>query len=248
MIITPFSPLFFNTAHSTSGQDCPFTQFFADSDTILLQVIRTPEEPCLICEICSIDNVQLIEAESFILDNGNYVDCYEVCNLAIGCYYIVLGDRTSEIFEIISDSRILEKSVLIEYSPANNSIRTDVVPVLNGVRKYFAFRVPGGFRDSDWDFTVDSEQFTTQDADIVQLYATESTQKSLTVGWGQGVPVWFGQLINRLLTCKYVYIDGHRYARYESSVPEKEQTLTGVNSFVFTQKLQEINHLEPHKP
>ena len=247
MIISPFSPLFFISAHSTSGQDCPFTQFFADSDTILLQVIRTGEEPCLTCEIHSLDSIQLVEAESFVLDNGNYVDCYEVSNLSAGYYYIVIGDKTSEVFEIISDGRILNKSVLIEYSPANNSLRTDVVPILNGSRKYFAFRVPGGFRDSDWDFAVDNEQFVTQEADIVQLYSMESTQKALTVGWGQGVPIWFGQLLNRLLTCKYVYIDGDRYARYESAVPEKEQTLTGVNSFVFTQKLQKINHLEPHK-
>lgn len=44
--------------------------------------------------------------------------------------------------------------------------------------QYFLdFRAPGGFKDSNWAFTVDNEQFTTPDGDIVELYSREATQK-----------------------------------------------------------------------
>lgn len=100
--------------------------------------------------------------------------------------------------------------------------------------------MPGGFVDDGVSFTVDNEQFITAEADIVELYSLENYQKKLMVGYSYGVPIWFGALLNKLLTCQYVYIDGVRHVRFESSVPQKEQVLIGHNSFVFSQMLQEV--------
>jgi hypothetical protein len=36
-----------------------------------------------------------------------------------------------------------------------------------------------------------------------------------------------------------------RYARKETSSPEVTEQLEGVNSFVFTQQLQQVNNLDP---
>jgi hypothetical protein len=116
---------------------------------------------------------------------------------------------------------------------------------IDGMQHFFDFRVPGGFKDKDWTFAVESEQFVTDEADIMSLYALESTQKKFTMGTAEGCPIWFGEMLNRLLCCNYVYFDGVRYARKDTSVPEVTEQLEGVNSFVFSQQLQQVNNLDP---
>lgn len=66
-----------------------------------------------------------------------------------------------------------------------------------------------------------------------------------TLGMSEGCPVWFAELLNRLLTCDYVYFDGVRFARKEASVPETNAVMDGLNSFVFTQNLQKVVNIDP---
>ena len=60
-----------------------------------------------------------------------------------------------------------------------------------------------------------------------------------------GVPVWFGEMLNRILICSHVYFDGVKYSRKEANVPELTVQLEGVNSFVFNQTLQQSTNLDP---
>ena len=120
-----------------------------------------------------------------------------------------------------------------------------MVSVIDGMPYFFDFRVPGGFRDSGWTFGVTNEQFSTQHADLVELYARDYITKTFYLGGPEGVPVWYGALLNRLLTCSYVYIDGERYTRNESEVPATNILVDGMDSFVFTQSLRRVNELEP---
>ena len=249
MIVSPFNPLFFLGNRKISDFDSPFVQLFSKDDRISIQVIRAEgEQPpvCSVCNACDGSTVAIPLCETHVLGNS-YADCYTLPVLPCGFYYVSLGENESEPFEITDDEQVLSKTVLIEYSTADNAGRIDVVGIIDGERKYFSFRVPGGFKDEGWEFSVDNEQFVTQYSDIVELYGRESTQKTLTVGPSCGVPVWYGRLLNTLLTCRYVYLDGKRYARFGSSVPEKTQTMPGMNSFVFTQKLQQINYIDPEK-
>ncbi len=250
MLISPFSSVFFIPSRGFDGRECPFMQFFAVGDRACLQVIRTSEEQAKNCKLVRLDDATA--PESLITPDSHqigsmYVDWYCVALDSEGCYTLAVAEQESEPFEVTSDPGKIGGSVLFEFSPSGNNVRGDVVPIVDGERIFFSIRMPGGFKASGYDFSIDNEQFVTQEADIVELYARESTQETLTIGWSRGVPIWFGQMLNRLLTCRYVYINGLRYARYESSVPEKEQTAEGVNSFVFTQKLQRINFLEPTK-
>ena len=248
MIISPFNPLFFLRDNKRTGDSSPFTQIFSSTDSIFLQVIRTALEEPFICEVYNAVNgskVRTIECSQHTVNQTDCVDCYTITGLECGEYILCLNDNESEPFIITDDKFILDKTVLIQYSPAEISIRKDVAGVIDGKRIFFSFRAAGGFKDDGWSFSVENEQFTTDMADIMELYGMESTQKTLTIGFSHGVPIWYGQLLNRLLTCRYVYIDNIRFARFESSVPEKEQTIQGVNSFVFTQKLQEIRYNEP---
>ena len=127
----------------------------------------------------------------------------------------------------------------------NNRQRKDAVFFIDGMQRFFDFRVPGGFKDSNWSFGVESEQFTTAESDIVQLYGLESTQKKFTLGLSDGCPIWFGALLNRLLTCTYVYFDGQRYARKDAAVPATTSLLDGLNSFVFSIQVQKVANIDP---
>lgn len=250
MIISPFNSIFFLGFRKSPGIECPYIQTFAKSDNILVEVIRTTDEasqPAVLVNAETGEDIMTLPKQSYSLGTDDVVDCHYLTNAADGFYFLAIGDNESETFRITDDAEILGKTALFEYSTANNDIRRDVAGMAGDNRLYFSFRVPGGFKESGFDFSIDNEQFVTAMSDIVELYGRESVQMTFTLGLSRGVPVWFGDLLNRLLTCRYVYIDGKRYARFESSVPEKEQTLDGVNSFVFTQKLQRINHIEPIK-
>lgn len=72
---------------------------------------------------------------------------------------------------------------------------------------------------------MDNEQFVTSDEDIVELFSHEYTTVLFTLGNGMGCPVWFAELLNRVLCCNYVYFDGVRYTRKESNVPELNQQI-----------------------
>lgn len=251
MILSPFNPIFFLGDRRSPGIECPYTQLFGCDDTILIEVIRTADEtPCAVTLVNAEtgEDVMDLARRTISIGSGEYADCYDMSGVPDGFYFLAIGDEESETFRVTSDPEMLRYTCLIEYSPAENKARRDVIGTANGERIYFSFRIPGGFKDNGWSFSVENEQFVTQLSDIVELYGMESCQYILTMGHSEGVPIWFGDLLNRLLTCKYVYIDGKRYARSESSVPEKEQTIDGTNSFVFTQKLQRINNIEPTKP
>ena len=76
---------------------------------------------------------------------------------------------------------------------------------------------------------------------------TESFEaKALTLGNSDGCPVWFADLLNRLLCCNYVYVDGERFTRNESDVPEMNAEVEGLRSYIFTQGLRKVINLDPN--
>ncbi len=52
--------------------------------------------------------------------------------------------------------------------------------------------------------------------------------------------VWFGELLNRILCCTYVYFEGERFIRADANVPEMSQPIEGYKSYIFKQILQDI--------
>lgn len=246
MIVSPFTPLFF-IAGKRDGIASDYIQTFATTDRILLELIGS-QSSVADAEILSEPNGMLVGKINFNTWDINSTTrlLFTTISLSPGLYSIkIAGIGKSEKFMITDDPGILEKTTLIQYSMHNNRQRQDAVFFINGMQYFFDFRVPGGFKDSNWTFGVECEQFITDHADIVQLYALDSVQHKFTLGTSQGCPVWFAELLNRLLCCTYVYFDGVRYARKEASVPEISVQLDGVNSFVFTQNLQKITALEP---
>ena len=248
MTVSPFTPIFFLGDRKADGIECDYVQTFSPTDRILLEVI------CAFSE--NKPDARLVDAEtgktifqlvfnSWYINDTTRLDFLSI-TLNPGYYRIeITGIGSSEVFRITADELELEKTTLIQYSMKNNRQRRDVVFFINGMQHFFDFRVHGGFKDNGWSFSVESEQFVTPLADIAQLYGLESTQKIFTLGGSAGVPIWFGEMLNRILVCTHVYFDGEKYSRKDAGVPEVTQQLEGVNSFIFKQSLQKSNYIDP---
>lgn len=246
MIVSPFTPLFFIN-RKADGIDSEYIQTFATTDQILLQLIGGRNDTVVAQIISEPDGAVLHQIQFNQWDINDTVTLrFTTISLSTGYYSVnIMGVGRSEVFRVTDDPLILDKTTLIQYSMRNNRQRQDAVFFIDGMQYFFDFRVPGGFKDSNWTFNVESEQFVTQYADISQLFGLESTQKRFTLGGSMGVPVWFGEMLNRILICSHVYFDGVKYSRKEANVPELTVQLEGVNSFVFNQTLQQSTNLDP---
>lgn len=246
MIVSPFTPLFFIN-RKADGIDSEYIQTFATTDQILLQLIGGRNDTVVAQIISEPDGAVLHQIQFNQWDINDTVTLrFTTISLSTGYYSVnIMGVGRSEVFRVTDDPLILNKTTLIQYSMRNNRQRQDAVFFIDGMQYFFDFRVPGGFKDNNWTFNVESEQFVTQYADISQLFGLESTQKRFTLGGSMGVPVWFGEMLNRILICSHVYFDGIKYSRKEANVPELTVQLEGVNSFVFNQTLQQSTNLDP---
>lgn len=246
MIISPFTPLFFSSRKS-DGIESDYIQTFAPTDRILLQLIGAKNSTVVAQVIQEPSGIPLYQIQFNVwqINQSTYLR-FSTISLSPGQYSILIsGIGKSEPFRVTENVHELKNTTLIQYSMHNNRQRDDALFFIDNMQYFFDFRVPGGFKDSNWTFGVENEQFVTDKSDIIQLFALDSIQQKFTLGTSQGCPVWFAALLNRLLCCTYVYFDGVRYARKEASVPEMNVQLEGVNSFVFTQNLQRVMNLDP---
>lgn len=246
MIISPFTPLFF-IRRKSDGIDSDYIQTFATTDRILLQLIGSQNSTVVAQVIQEPNGIPLYQIQFNVwqINQSTYLR-FSTISLSPGLYSILIsGIGKSEPFRVTDNEIELAKTTLIQYSMTNNRQRNDAIFFIDGMQYFFDFRVPGGFKDSNWTFGVESEQFITPHADISQLYGLESTQKRFTLGSSIGVPVWFGEMLNRILICSHVYFDGIKYSRKEANVPEMNVQMEGVNSFVFSQMLQQSTNLDP---
>lgn len=250
MIISPFTPIFFEDFKS-DGIESRYTQIFASTDQILFECLCTADETVNFAIVGEDDYGHEINSQinfrQWNIGNGSVLWFAVITGLSNGTYQIfnLDSEEYSHYFRVTNSPAELANTTLIQYSTKDNKQRQDAVFLIAGMRYFFDFRVPGGFKDSGWTFAVENEQFITPEADPIELFALESTQKRFTMGGQEGVPVHFAEMLNRLLTCSYVYFDGVRYSRKDSSVPEMNVQIEGLDSFVFTQLVQKVNNLNP---
>lgn len=255
MKISPFTPLHFGDANQSDGWQSRHVQIWSQTDQILVQIIATTDENMPAVELKDAHSgttLSQISCQQWQMNTDKKVYFFTLQGLTVGHYKIYIYDYvgqtlqvTSDEFRVTDDAAALAKTTLIQYRFKDNKQREDVVSIIDLMTYFFDFRVPGGFKDSGWAFGVSNEQFTTQREDLIELFANDYITKTFTLGGALGVPVWYGEMLNRLLTCSYVYIDGERYTRNESEVPATNILVDGMDSFVFTQSLRRVNELEP---
>lgn len=237
--ISPFTPLFFAPSNDISGVSSKYIQLFAPTDKILIQVLSSIEgEQVIATLINKMDGVETtLTGEMFSLDSC-IVQNFLLDGLDIGYYSVRVGNEESDVFKVTDDNRELAGTTLISYTMHSNKLRSDGV-FWNGEQQFtFYWRAPGGFKDDDWAFAVNNEQFETHNGNIVELFAVESTQKSFTLGNSLGCPIWYAEHLNRLLCCSDVHFNGVRFVRKGNNVPEMTQEIAGKKSYIFKVALQ----------
>lgn len=244
MKISPFTPLNFGGRNGSDGIESRYVQTWAVTDEIMVQVFGASGESApsgALMNAATGAVVGAIDWQSWQMNSGKTVYFHTWRGLSPGCYRVAVGDVQSDLFIVTDDAARLAHTSLIQYRFKDNKQRDDVVSVIDRIPYFFDWRVPGGFKASGWRFGVGNEQFTTQREDVVELYAYDYTVNTFTMGGHLGVPVWYGEMLNRLLTCSFVYIDGVRYMRSETEVPEMNTIVDGLDSFVFSQPLRRSN-------
>ena len=246
--ISPFVPLHFDDGIVSDGLPSRYVQLFATTDQIMVQVLADSGDTPSDASLKDAHSGNVLGTIAWNVWTMNSVKiCYflRLQGLSPGHYVLnVLGVDSDE-FIVTDDEQQLARTTLIQYRFKDNRQRDDVVSVIDYMAYFFDFRVPGGFKDSGWTFGVSNEQFVTQHEDVVELFAMDYVTKTFTMGGPEGVPVWYGELLNRLLTCSYVYFDGRRYNRNESEAPSLTTLVDGMDSFVFTQMLRPAVLLDP---
>ena len=245
-IVSPFTPLFFSPSSDVSGCKSRYTQVFAPTDQILIEVIVRAESRAITGKIISVcDNSEMdIEWNVWSMNDSDKLYYYVITGLEDGYYMVNVNDSNSEPFRITSDESVLKNTTLIQYSSKDNKDRQDVIFFVSEQQMFFDWRVHGGFKDSNWSFGVDNEQFTNSENDLSEIYSRHYTMKTFTLGGNIGCPIWYGEHLNRILSCTYVYFNGKRYIRSESNVPEINQVIDDVRSYVFNQILREIQFVD----
>lgn len=169
------------------------------------------------------------------VDGGWYLYHCALPVLSEGFYYITLtgGGVTlrSQDFEI---TRLVENDpewVRIEYGGTRNDTPMNAMFVVNGARVPFLLRLPAGFKPQGWSGSVEAETYRTQRQELRVLYSAPYEKWTLTIGTAAGIPVEYLQMLNNILSCEYVYINGVRWCRSEGSVPEKQLVMAGAQMF-----------------
>ncbi len=249
-IVSPFTPLFFHPSSDAFQSPSGNVQVWSPDDRILVQVISfDTSDDVPTAKLNSFDE-RMVKTESALVWStwrmNTDVTIYWtiISDLTNGLYSVTI-DKESERFRVTDDEQELSRTTLLQYSSSSNRERKDVCFWIDMQQYFFSFRVPGGFKDNGWQFGVDNEQFTDMDRDVSDVFAHEQLVKVFTLGNSIGVPPWYAHLLNMALCCSYVYLDGVRYVRSEGSVPEMNETVETLKSYIYKQSLVQVRYLDP---
>ena len=236
-------PLFFSPVKDKFGLDMDYIQKFHASDKIHIQVFTNASEEVS----ASLNNLAAGNSTPISLStynhNDNVVMYYAILrDLEDAVYTVTINEDTSEPFIVCSSDDLLEETVLIRYSHKSNNSAFDNIFLVDDIQQVFNFRVEAGFKPGGYSPRIDNEQYRNQMQEIEELYAVPYDVYNLTIGNSNGVPYWFAKHINRILCLSMVEIDGTRYVRSESSVPEMTQVIEDSQLFHINMALELQNN------
>ncbi len=192
MRISPFSPIyFFNGAIDDAIRG--YMHIYSPTDRILIEVFHLLGEEIgelILHDADKGDIVSDLTWNTVGINASDRLSFYELRDLLPGCYILTFGKFRSLPIYITSEPNILNRTVLIQYAMRDNRCRKDIISWIGGNCRYHDFRISGGFKDNDWKFLVENEQFLSDEQDIVEIDALEYTEKLLTIGSSSGVPIW----------------------------------------------------------
>lgn len=236
--IGDITPLIFRPAEDDpSATALRFTQRFGRYDHIVVQFFIDEARNAVVGWYDGITGAYIANVSAIRINMGTGMWAYSATLpvLPEGFYIVKIGvgdaRYESQTFEV---TRLVENDpewALVEYGGTENDTPMDAVFVAGGVRVPFVLRLPAGFKPQGWDGSVEVETYRTQRQELRVLYSAPYDKYTLTIGTAAGLPVEYIRLLNNILSCEYVYINGERYCRSDGNVPEKQLVMAGAQMF-----------------
>lgn len=250
--LSDISPLIFDVKSPNFERPVEYIQKFSTAELpIIIQSVDAPSIPL------SMSITNLITNERYTIsptkENINeYNVLYEFrIDIRDGVYKAIVtnineGSRTaveSIPFSICSDRTHLNNTSTITYTNENNITSFGAVFKIGTSKRVFNLRVEGGFKSENRSLHIDNEQFRTQRQEIIELYSVPYESITMTIGDNEGVPFEMARLINNILCLSDVSIDGRKYVRSESSVPEQQIIAERYPQYNYTIKLESADNI-----
>lgn len=245
------SPLVFNPASDPAATELRFTQRFGRYDHVIIQVAGKSYQTLYMKVYNALDGTQVASkrCSCTTLEIGvRYIYTAVLDILDEGIYYAKYtqdGETLrSQDFEV---TRLVETDsewALFEYGGSRNDTPIDTAFVVGGIRVPFLVRLPAGFKPSGYEGSVEVETYRTQTQELRVLYSAPYDKWTLTIGAAQGIPVEYVRMVEWILSCEYVYINGVRWVRSEGSTVEKQLVMQGAQMFTASVVLERQQSLD----
>lgn len=229
-----------------------FTQRFGRYDHIVVQFTIDQAKTAYVGWYNAITGTYIANVTATRINMGGGVWIYSATLpvLPEGMYLVKIGvgsDRwESQAFEVTRSVEDDAEWCRIEYGGTSNDTPMDAAFIVGGVRVPFILRLPAGFKPNGWEGAVATETYRTQRQELRALYSAPYERWTLTIGDASGLPVEYVRLLNNILSCEYVYINGVRYCRSEGSVPEKQLVMQGAQMFTASVTLERQPSLDDY--
>lgn len=236
-------PLFFSPVKDKFGLEMDYIQRFHTSDRIHIQVFSNASEEVSVNLNNLADGTSTPVTLSTYSQNDNVQMYYAILReLKDSVYTISVNGMLSEPFMVCSSDTLLDETILVKYSHKSNNSPFDNIFWIDDTQQVFNFRMEAGFKPNGYSPQVSNEQYRNQMQEIEELYSIPYDIYNLTIGNSSGVPYWYAKLINRILCLSLVEIDGIKYVRSESSVPEMTQVIEDSQLFQISVSLELQNN------
>lgn len=236
-------PLFFSPVKDKFGLEMDYIQRFHTSDRIHIQVFANASEEVSVNLNNLADGTSTPVTLSTYSQNDNVQMYYAILReLKDSVYTISVNGMLSEPFMVCSSDALLDETLLVRYSHKSNNSPFDNIFWIDDTQQVFNFRMEAGFKPNGYSPQVSNEQYRNQMQEIEELYSIPYDIYNLTIGNSSGVPYWYAKLINRILCLSLVEIDGTKYVRSESSVPEMTQVIEDSQLFQISVSLELQNN------
>lgn len=230
--------VFYPALGNPTAPEMLYTQHFGRYDHILVQFMADEAKTVTLGWYTEPDHTFVGSLTMSCVPTGSrwWIYYASIPVLDAGCYRILaFWDSAIHLqsadFQVLDDPTLGGNSLLFEYSNTDNDMPTGNIFIADGFRRVFRFRIEGGFKPDGVQHQVAQETWRTQSQELRMLYSVPYERRTLTIGNAAGVPVEYIGIVNGILSCDMVYINGQRWCRSEGSVPEKQLTMQGAQMF-----------------
>ena len=244
--VSKISPLFFDVGYNGIEMEREYIQRFSDAENITVQCVVSPSTTLSmkLQNLCSgvistlspvshdiNDSNKLLE---FIIPPGNSVYRATITGS---------GDHSSSVPFRFCGQDELSDMVKMSYTNRDNITSFGAVFKVGSSQRVFSLWIEGGFKSDGHSLNVSNEQFRTQGQEIIELYAVPYQVDTITIGDNEGVPFEMARLINNIFCLSDVRINGVRYVRSESSVPERQVIAERYPLFNYTMNIENAENV-----